>query len=679
MHAHGKVCEVAVGDALAEGDVFQRRHGCVVVVQEGLAFLERGRFIGGGVKPGLTAQQVAAGGQLAHLGVDAHAVDGHVGQGLVPALFQIDLGAQAQGIGLGPGIHGGVGHGVPAPEVAVDQHQLTFAKLSAIQDGIAHGVLVGAAVGHGAQLLAQGGQGSGHRLGGQTGSAQDAGLDAQFALGRQQGLHAGVAAILGHTTNHMAGQAGGFFFIGGTFAIGQGQHNPFPFPSTEAAAPETVQLDVLHALTDPTQDKRRKARALYWMGWRVTHIAEHIDVPRTTVHEWKQADGWDKAKAVERVEGTLEMRLCTLINKENKTGGDFKEIDLLGRQMERLARVHKYGETGKESDLNPSINARNAGPKRQPDRSNQLGGEEGLEKLKTAFIDSLFQYQLTWWRNSQERTRAILKSRQIGATWYFAREALIDALEAGRNQIFLSASKAQAHIFRGYILAFVKEVLGIELKGDLQRFGFMPKWNEVHTFRRGSICHIMDPDVDQEVYGVPQYLASLQSSLLNESATLFRRRYYTNGSHAGFILYMTDPSPNQADVDSLRAALKSSKGIGNFRNLFFHSPKGEKDGIKLIPIGEAMAKDEFLNIKNVSRDDQLAAHRVPPELIGVVPGNAAGFGNVVNAARVFARNEIQPLQTHLAAAINDFAGDEICRFDTYRLPGVDEPQAQELK
>ena len=86
-----------------------------------------------------------------------------------------------------------------------------------------------------------------------------------------------------------------------------------------------------------------------------------------------------------------------------------------------------------------------------------------------------------------------------------------------------------------------------------------------------------------------------------------------------------------------------------------------------------------MNIKNVSRDDQLAAHRVPPELIAVVPGNSAGFGNVVNAARVFARNEIQPLQTHLASTINDFAGEEICRFDTYRLPGVDEPQAQPLQ
>lgn len=214
---------------------------------------------------------------------------------------------------------------------------------------------------------------------------------------------------------------------------------------------------------------------------------------------------------------------------------------------------------------------------------------------------------------------------------------------------------------------------------DLQRFGFMPRWNEVHEFRPGTICHIMEPDVDQEIYGVPQYLASLQSSLLNESATLFRRRYYTNGSHAGFILYLTDPQPNQSDVDGIRAALKSSKGIGNFRNLFFHSPNGQKDGIKLIPIGEATAKDEFLNIKNVSRDDQLAAHRVPPELIGVVPTSGVAFGNVVNAARVFARNEIQPLQTHLASTINAFAGEEICRFETYRLPGVDEPQSQPLK
>ena len=59
----------------------------------------------------------------------------------------------------------------------------------------------------------------------------------------------------------------------------------------------------------------------------------------------------------------------------------------------------------------------------------------------------------------------MLKSRQIGATYYFAREALIDALVTGRNQIFLSASKAQAHVFKGYIIEFAQEV-DVELKGD---------------------------------------------------------------------------------------------------------------------------------------------------------------------------------------------------------------------
>ncbi len=82
------------------------------------------------------------------------------------------------------------------------------------------------------------------------------------------------------------------------------------------------------------------------------------------------------------------------------------------------------------------------------------------------FHESLFDYQKVWFRNSELRTRFILKSRQIGATWYFAREALADALATGRNQIFLSASKAQAHIFKGYIIAFAQEACGVELSGD---------------------------------------------------------------------------------------------------------------------------------------------------------------------------------------------------------------------
>lgn len=206
---------------------------------------------------------------------------------------------------------------------------------------------------------------------------------------------------------------------------------------------------------------------------------------------------------------------------------------------------------------------------------------------------------------------------------------------------------------------------------DLEGYFFVPHYGVEHEFKPGSIFHLMEPDLHQEVYGLPQYLPALNSAFLNESATLFRRRYYENGSHAGFILYMTDAAQNEEDVDALRKALKSSKGPGNFRNLFVYAPNGKKEGIQLIPVSEVAAKDEFLNIKAVTRDDQLAAHRVPPQLMGIIPNNTGGFGDAEKAAMVFLTNEIQPLQARLQE-LNDWIGEEVIRFKPYSLGAAEE-------
>ncbi|EMO4631667.1 capsid portal protein, partial [Enterobacter kobei] len=95
-------------------------------------------------------------------------------------------------------------------------------------------------------------------------------------------------------------------------------------------------------------------------------------------------------------------------------------------------------------------------------------------------------------------------------------------------------------------------------------------------------------------------------------------------------------------------------------------PNGKKDGIQIIPLSEVAAKDEFLNIKNVSRDDMLAAHRVPPQLMGIMPNNVGGFGDVEKASRVFVRNELTALQKRLME-VNEWVKEEIIQFDEYRL------------
>lgn len=212
-------------------------------------------------------------------------------------------------------------------------------------------------------------------------------------------------------------------------------------------------------------DERRAAKFLYWSMWRLTDIAKLLGQAEGTIASWKSRDEWDKATPLERMEGVTEARYVALTMKAAKTGLDFKELDLLARMAERFARIRRYQQPGgHEGDLNPKVGNRNAGDKKKPER-NRITADQ-VEILKAALLKQLFGYQEVWWSKRELRNRMLLKSRQIGATYYFALEALIVALETGKNQIFLSASKSQAHVFKGYIRAFVMKEIGVELSGD---------------------------------------------------------------------------------------------------------------------------------------------------------------------------------------------------------------------
>ena len=219
-------------------------------------------------------------------------------------------------------------------------------------------------------------------------------------------------------------------------------------------------------------DARRRAKHLYWAGYTLEQVADALELNANTVKSWKQREDWDNASPLERMEGVTEARYCQLVLKDDKSGRDFKEIDLLGRQAAQFARVRRYEQPGgHEGDLNPKVANRNKGERKKA-RKNHLT-EEQAEQLLAAFDTEMFGYQRGWsgsridlLSSTSNVTRFILKSRQIGATFYFAREAIARLLETGNNQIFISASRAQANVFRQYIVDFVFNVTGVKLEGD---------------------------------------------------------------------------------------------------------------------------------------------------------------------------------------------------------------------
>ena len=315
----------------------------------------------------------------------------------------------------------------------------------------------------------------------------------------------------------------------------------------------------------------------------------------------------------------------------------------------------------------------------------ELGEPEPVIGGRSALLEYAECLECGDWYEPPVSLAALARLLRVGAHHESALRFKVNVLAS----TFIPSQWLSAEAFRAFALDFI--VLGngylerrrnrlvdlLELRHALGkytrrgiedgRFFFVTDVQEPHEFPRFDVFQLRESDIHQEIYGLPPYLGALQSAMLNESATLLRRRYYNNGSHAGFILYVTDPAQSQGDVDALRDRLTKTKGMGNFRNVFYYAPNGKKDGIQLIPISEVAAKDDFLNIKNASRDDVLAANRVPPQLMGMLPNNVGGFGDVEKAAKVFARNEIAPLQASMAHAINTWAARPVCAFKPYVL------------
>lgn len=163
-------------------------------------------------------------------------------------------------------------------------------------------------------------------------------------------------------------------------------------------------------------------------------------------------------------------------------------------------------------------------------------------------------------------------------------------------------------------------------------------------FKPGEVVHLKEYDVRQSIYGIPQYFGGINSVMLSEDATLFRRKYYVNGAHMGYILYTSDSSLSEEDEDAIKKAVKESKGVGNFRSLYLNIPNGKKDSVQLIPVGDIATKDEFERIKNTTRADILAMWRMQPALCGAIPENVGGFGDIWKIAEVYFEYETVPMQ-----------------------------------
>ena len=181
-------------------------------------------------------------------------------------------------------------------------------------------------------------------------------------------------------------------------------------------------------------------------------------------------------------------------------------------------------------------------------------------------------------------------------------------------------------------------------------------------FKKDEIIHIMEPGVKQEIYGEPEYLGGIQSVLLSEDAGLFRRKYYLNGAHMGYILLTNDINLDDDDAKRIASEVKNSKGPGNFRSIMMNIGKSSaKEPVQIIPVGDISTKDEFERVKNITMKEILSMHRMQPGLSGIIPDNVGGYGDLEKIRNVYHALEIEAMQQPFLE-LNEHLGKEVISF-----------------
>ena len=232
---------------------------------------------------------------------------------------------------------------------------------------------------------------------------------------------------------------------------------------------------------------KEAAKRLFLRRCKAKEIQAQLHLPNIRiVYYWIRQGGWEEMLSDEEPLTAVGRRITLLLDKATSlTKSDLDELDRLTTVRERLLKQsvkpaaapvgeppaddghRREGQRNERRDRGDRSDK--GGKKREKKTKNEVGELTEVDFLDK-FISKMYGYQKELFAAKQNpltcRIRNILKSRQVGLTYYFAGEAFMDAVLTGDNQIFLSASRAQSEIFRSYIIAFAQEWFGLELTGN---------------------------------------------------------------------------------------------------------------------------------------------------------------------------------------------------------------------
>ncbi|EGO4409814.1 terminase large subunit domain-containing protein [Escherichia coli] len=149
---------------------------------------------------------------------------------------------------------------------------------------------------------------------------------------------------------------------------------------------------------------------------------------------------------------------------------------------------------------------------------------------------SFFAYQYEWNTGPKSRNRVLTKMRQAGADFFFAYEALNDALHTGRNQIFLCCNTASAQAIKIYVSAFLSQAAAYTRTGKIK------SGKTYLEFSNGAVIYFIDLKCHDAALSGNVYVSEYAWAESPRNMITLAKGMSLHARHHA--TYYTTPSPN---------------------------------------------------------------------------------------------------------------------------------------
>lgn len=230
-----------------------------------------------------------------------------------------------------------------------------------------------------------------------------------------------------------------------------------------------------------SQDTITRARELYFLDCPVKDILTQLKINNVRViYGWVEKYGWDKDKPPISAFTATTIRFNAILDIKNKTGMELQEMEILANILDKWRRTEiecsdRIDKKNKTSELQSKGVAKNSKEAKQNDKKRKKNeiGHITQEQFDAFFKDNYYPHQIIPHLASKDpetyRTHFILKPRQVGGTYGISGTSFERACMKGHNQIFISATKAQAEQFKSYIAAIAMKHFDVEISGNPSR------------------------------------------------------------------------------------------------------------------------------------------------------------------------------------------------------------------